>query len=358
MCYREEFRYISMFRSIKGRIECSRTPVVVCLLFLSLLVYTDLSTGTERTVAIAQKVKRCVVFVLAHKNEEVKGRATGFFINKTGCFVSNHHVMGEEFMRNNGITHLTVVTQEDKKYKVDTVLAEDREADVAVACVELEHGKTVPFLKLRAKLPLAGQHVMVVGHPLGLGWSVSDGIVSAIRVRDGAKYIQFTAPVTSGSSGSPVVDLWGRVVGVNSRFELRKALDSRAQLNLASASENVLQLRLNDGKTVGHYLYKDYLADLEATVADMLKRATTKRQRAQAKVRLGLGYVNLNRYRRASLEFEEAVRADPGHADAHYLLGLTYLELGRKRLWFERCKILTRIDKGLAEKLRRATPPR
>jgi S1-C subfamily serine protease len=55
---------------------------------------------------------------------------------------------------------------------------------------------------------------MVVGAPLGLDATVTNGIVSALRTQDGHQYLQFSAPISPGNSGGPVVDSHGRVVGI------------------------------------------------------------------------------------------------------------------------------------------------
>jgi putative serine protease PepD len=61
---------------------------------------------------------------------------------------------------------------------------------------------------------------MVVGSPLGLGGSVSVGVVSGFRSLEGSDYVQFSAPISPGNSGGPVVDARGRVVAVASaKFE-------------------------------------------------------------------------------------------------------------------------------------------
>ena len=60
----------------------------------------------------------------------------------------------------------------------------------------------------------AGQSLLVIGSPLGLGGSVSTGSVSALRDIDGVNYIQFSAPVSPGNSGGPVVNGAGEVIGI------------------------------------------------------------------------------------------------------------------------------------------------
>jgi len=79
------------------------------------------------------------------------------------------------------------------------------------------HAKLVP-LEVATELPRAGEPVLVVGSPLGLGGSVTSGVVSASErvLQNGQTYVQFSAPSTPGTSGGPVVDSHGQVVGVAS----------------------------------------------------------------------------------------------------------------------------------------------
>ncbi|HEU0302029.1 MAG TPA: S1C family serine protease [Longimicrobium sp.] len=73
----------------------------------------------------------------------------------------------------------------------------------------------VPGLVLAAEEPAVGTRIAAVGAPIGLSNTVSDGIVSSIREIEGQRLIQITAPISAGSSGGPVVDGEGRVVGVS-----------------------------------------------------------------------------------------------------------------------------------------------
>ena len=74
-----------------------------------------------------------------------------------------------------------------------------------------------------------GQRVVAIGSPLGLFNTVSDGIISAFRVREnGTRMIQFTAPISSGSSGGAVLDMYGRLIGIST-----SGFDEAQNINLA-----------------------------------------------------------------------------------------------------------------------------
>ncbi len=73
---------------------------------------------------------------------------------------------------------------------------------------------TLEPLAVAANRPKVGTTVMAVGAPLGLSGSVSVGVVAAFRSLYGTDFMQFTAPISPGNSGGPVVDGAGRVVGM------------------------------------------------------------------------------------------------------------------------------------------------
>lgn len=93
-----------------------------------------------------------------------------------------------------------------------TIVRVDPADDLAVVHVT----RRLAALRTAAARPPVGANVMAVGSPLGLSGTVSIGVVSAFRSVDGADYMQFSAPISPGNSGGPVVDREGRVVGVAS----------------------------------------------------------------------------------------------------------------------------------------------
>lgn len=86
---------------------------------------------------------------------------------------------------------------------------------------------------------------MAIGSPLGLEATVSTGVVSAVREVKGVRVVQVTAPISPGSSGGPVIDRYGRVVGVTT-FLLREGQN----LNFAIAMEHVVELLERDSKAL------------------------------------------------------------------------------------------------------------
>jgi tetratricopeptide (TPR) repeat protein len=119
-----------------------------------------------------------------------------------------------------------------------TIVGVDRENDLATLKVEAEVDATT--LKLATKLPKPGDTVFVIGNPEGLEKAISQGIVAAIREIRGRTLIQITAPVSHGSSGGPVFDESGDVLGVTVG-----TLESGQNINFAIPSRYVSDLLAN-----------------------------------------------------------------------------------------------------------------
>jgi putative serine protease PepD len=126
--------------------------------------------------------------------------------------VTNFHVIADAWSA--GVANVAV-RQGDRTIK-GVITRVDRSDDLAVIHV----ADVLPVLKTAPARPSIAQAVMVVGSPLGLGGSVSVGVVSGFRSLEGSDYVQFSAPISPGNSGGPVVDARGRVVAVASaKFE-------------------------------------------------------------------------------------------------------------------------------------------
>lgn len=126
--------------------------------------------------------------------------------------VTNFHVIEEAWSSGVG----TVDVRQGDLTITGTIERVDPNDDLAIIHV----AEVLPVLKAAPDRPTLAQAVMVVGSPLGLGGSVSVGVISGFRSVEGSDYVQFSAPISPGNSGGPVVDSRGRVVAVASaKFE-------------------------------------------------------------------------------------------------------------------------------------------
>jgi putative serine protease PepD len=138
------------------------------------------------------------------------GLGSGWVVQSTAestTFITNFHVIDTAVA--NGTNAVKVF--QDQGAQLDGVVGlYDELADLALVTVPGQ----LPALALSNETPLPGAPVLVVGSPLGLGGSVSTGSISAIRDIDGINYIQFSAPISPGNSGGPLVNAAGKVIGV------------------------------------------------------------------------------------------------------------------------------------------------
>ncbi len=149
------------------------------------------------------------VFVVHTFNRKGKriGQGTGFFIEESGIGVSNYHV----FDRGRS---WRIRTTDGTEYPVQKIMYQSKKFDYVVFQVSTE--QTVPYLPLGEMMPMKGEDILVLGNPKGLESTVSRGIVSSIRNYKGRDkaIIQVDAAISPGSSGSPVMNRQGEVVGI------------------------------------------------------------------------------------------------------------------------------------------------
>lgn len=136
------------------------------------------------------------------------GTGTGFYIKEYDLIVTNDHVVAE-----NGEVTITGKAF-DKMFS--RVWYTDRKHDLAF--LEAPKGVELPDIRLGRYEDLKnGDDVVAIGHPYGLNYSTTQGVISKVdRIRDGLKFIQIDAAINPGNSGGPLVNEKGEVIGVNS----------------------------------------------------------------------------------------------------------------------------------------------
>jgi tetratricopeptide (TPR) repeat protein len=253
---------------------------------------------------LVKRVKPSVVAVVAFDAKGAKiANGSGFFVGPDRV-VTNRHVL-------EGAYKSEILLTNNKTYAVKGALAVDGAGDIALLQVDLPPGAAQP-LEVIKESPQEGETIVVIGNPLGLEGSVSNGIISAVRdVQNFGRIIQITAPISPGSSGSPVINLRGQVVGVATL-----QITEGQSLNFAVPSERVIQLQAGT------------LVSLAA-----LDENTRKNQRAAAE-RLylqGLGFLSRDDCERALPYFKRAAETDANYVEAWTQSGFCYATLGRNQ---------------------------
>jgi serine protease Do len=141
---------------------------------------------------------------------------SGFIISADGYIVTNNHVVAPS--RQGAVVDQITVTLSDRTEYEATVVGRDITTDIAL--LKVNPRGPLPFVRFgdstRARV---GDWVIAIGNPFGLGNTVTAGIVSALHRNIGAglydRFIQTDASINSGSSGGPMFDMQGNVIGMS-----------------------------------------------------------------------------------------------------------------------------------------------
>jgi S1-C subfamily serine protease len=211
--------------------------LVRCLILFVLWTAAPSPAGEIPDLRALAKETRPAVYLLVLQDEDGKtiGSGTGFLVSPDGLLVTNHHVIAEA-------KSIIAKAENGGLFPVVHVLGTDLPNDLALLQIE---GKNLPFLSLAPEGSAeAGTRIAVIGSPLGLEGTLTEGIVSARRrlLKEKRDVLQISAPISQGSSGSPVLDSQGRVVGIASFL-----LQDGQSLNFASPSEKLRALLIKAG---------------------------------------------------------------------------------------------------------------
>jgi tetratricopeptide (TPR) repeat protein len=271
------------------------------LFFILILAsgFAPLSTRAQDS-NLPELVRRIKPSAVAIETFGAKGeklsRGSGFFVSLDKIITNRHVIENAE--------KVEVRLMSGKTFTAKGVLAIDGEGDLALLQVDIPAEQAVP-LYIEKATPQEGESIVVIGNPFGLEGSVSNGIVSAVREIAGyGRIIQITAPISPGSSGSPVVNMRGEVVGIATL----QAAEGQS-LNFAVPAERIANLKIGNLQT---------FAAVEADTRKS-KRAGAERLYAQ-----GLAQLSRDDYARAAPFFEKAAQADPDYAEAWYQAGFCY----------------------------------
>ncbi len=354
----------------------------------------------ESLPSIIKRIEPSTVIVFTYDNKGNFLRlGSGFFISQNGDIITNYHVLY-------GASSAEIKTSDGKTYPITYIIAGDEQNDIIRLSVDIPSEYVLP-LSLSETIPEIGERIIVYGNPLELEYTVSDGIVYSVReISEYGKIIQITAPISPGSSGSPVLNMNGEVIGI-ATFQMIEGQN----LNFAIPGERIASLDLaGDKKTsVGEELfeqeekekkdsdyayeaynqaqifidkkeYKKALPYLEIAIKtdisslkarayfnigfchDKLKTYSKAIEAYKETIRiypdyaiahcnLGFAYDQLGFHEDAIEAYIQAIRIDPDYAEAHYNLSVAYLQIGDKNSALDEYRILKRLNVDLANKL-------
>lgn len=314
---------------MKRRIFPPLVPLALVLFLASL------AQAEETLPALVKRVKPSVVAIATYDaNGEALMTGSGFFL-APGQVVTNLHVI-----RGAARAEIKTLDGKGKVYPVSGALAIDEEGDLALLGVDMPLDR-VRSTELARDLPDEGEQIFVIGNPLKLEGSVSDGIVSAVReVPNSYRIIQITAPISHGNSGSPVFNLRGQVLGV-----VTVKVTNGQNINLAIAAARVAQLRagklqplpelaLKSKGDVAESSYRNgldslWLGNYDSAVGFFENAVNKNPKRADAWVQVGYCKVKQGKSQEAIRAYQQALQLRPDDAEIHNKLGDAYYYAGR-----------------------------
>lgn len=193
----------------RGQKRSSYPEKSLGLLFIFFYCVLFCSSFQEKleTYQIVNNYAKAVVLVLSTNQD--KGDVwlgSGFIVDPKGIVITNYHVI-------KAASNTIIRLFDGNVFNEISIIEADAMRDIAVIKI---NGHNLPVIKLgNSDVANIGEPIVVIGNPMGLENTVSDGLISGIRKIDEKYYLhQISAPISSGSSGSPVFNMKGEVSGI------------------------------------------------------------------------------------------------------------------------------------------------
>ncbi|MGH9700158.1 MAG: S1C family serine protease [Candidatus Acidiferrales bacterium] len=214
-----------------------KAKLLSMLLLISGVAAAQSAQPRKDIPSIARAANGVIVSIItSDKDGHPVAQGSGFLVTKDGRIVTNYHVI-------KGASSAIVKLPDGAFYAVDGVVAFDKARDLAVIKA---HGQNFHVVTLgNSDRVQVGEEVVAIGSPLSLEATVSSGIVSGIRniQEEGGKFLQVTAPISPGSSGGPLFNMAGEVIGITTLY-----LKGGENLNFAIPINDAKLLLSTDSK--------------------------------------------------------------------------------------------------------------
>jgi tetratricopeptide (TPR) repeat protein len=322
-----------------------KTVFVSLLLLIPALSYADAES-------IFRENRKSIVVVTAYSS---KGRplteGTGFIAGPDGAVITNYHVIG--------IAKDIKVKANGKILDVEGVVYADRENDFVILRVKGKGMQAVKFGDTTKLKP--GEKVFVISSSADTGDMIYEGIFKKIKtISRAGRGLDITAPISQGSSGSPLFNMNGEVIGIitfltnradNNIFAIPSELfrDKWKGREMTSIKEIIKGYR----NTPTYWFYLGYYlseAGAYKEAVDVLREAIRlKPGFADAYYYRGVAFEKSGKYREAAKSYREAIRSRPDFADAHFSLGVIYGKLGMYKEALEVLRKAVNIEPDFAD---------
>lgn len=299
-----------------------RLEQALCTSFMVFLILPLCGIPVANAQTLQQIAKKALAATLLLVMEDDKGKplglGSGFFVD-TNLIATNFHVI-------EGATRGTAkLVGQEAEYNIEGVTAIDEIQDLVI--LRVAAADVMPLSLGDSDAVEIGDTVYVAGNPKGfLEGTFSDGIISGVRGSVSAKRLQMTAPVSPGSSGGPVLNDNGEVVGIS-----YAGFRDGQNLNFAIPSNHLKELLAQLGPTKPLSRGKQSSPSEsynKGTLADYDKAIRLNPDDAEAYLNRGMAKEKLGQYTSALKDFASAIRIKPDYADAYYSRGKVKIMLG------------------------------
>lgn len=179
---------------------------VIAAVALGVVIYKTTLPFSKDTQAIARVTSSVVKICCYDHNGEELATGSGFLAYDDTTVFTNYHVMESAYT-------CEILTEQNAVYAVESILAYSKTLDIAILKLSAPTGLTPLELGSSEKIE-KGSTVIAIGSPLGIQNTVSQGVLSGRITEGNTDSLQFTAPISSGSSGGALFDDDGKVIGI------------------------------------------------------------------------------------------------------------------------------------------------
>ena len=307
---------------------------------LALLLFCNVTVANILTPQeIAKKaLDSTVLLVMEGTNGQPLGVGSGFFVQPNQIATNYHVIEGAEKGTAKPVGQASAFT-------VEGITAMDEDRDLAI--LQVSGARVLPLALADSDSVKVGDAVYVTGNPKGyLEGTFSDGLISGIREIETSRLLQVTAPLSSGSSGGPVLNNKGEVVGVSvAQIEdgqnLNFAVPSNylreliAQMGEPKPLESVAKPPLKIQQSASAESY--YIRGIVKSVIGLYQEAIVAFEIAirlkpdywEAYTGRGMAKVHLERYSDAIKDYDAALELNPNYVEAYTGRGMAKVNLGQ-----------------------------
>jgi len=174
---------------------------------------TRKNPSQERSLSgqdLARRILPAVVLIDCDDGKGNHSLGSGFFV-APGIIATNHHVVNDMIQ---GEAHTVLGGKTSRSWHIKAVTSYNEDSDLALLSVSVAETDKVLPLHLANARTVVGETIYAFGNPEGLAGTISPGIVSGLRSFKSGQMIQITAPISPGSSGGPIVNTRGEVIGI------------------------------------------------------------------------------------------------------------------------------------------------